>query len=169
MQATAQEEKTIRPIRPCFSIHKEYIHFDEIDGEDEVTPNKDIYPLFMSGDEFKAIIEKEYSKINWYGPNNDHVDIITKNGVLSMILWIEDDENMYNAVHVSVQLTDYPFIEIKELCRKYNWYLYHINSFSYLDIYDDSQIEEDYINNGPDIDLGEEYKFDMNDDDDDDD
>ena len=57
--------------------------------------------------------------------------------------------------------------EIKALCKKYNWYLYHINSLSYLDIHDDSQIEEDYINNGPDIDLGEEYKFDMDDDDDD--
>jgi hypothetical protein len=128
MAATAQEQKTIRPIRPCFTIHKEYIHYDEIDGDDEVTPSNEIYPLFMSGQAFK---------------------------------------DLYNGVHVSVHLTDYPFIEIKALCKKYNWYLYHINSLSYLDIHDDSQIEEDYINNGPDIDLGEEYKYDMDDDDDD--
>jgi len=42
MAATAQEQKTIRPIRPCFTIHKEYIHYDEIDGEDEVTPSNEI-------------------------------------------------------------------------------------------------------------------------------
>lgn len=34
MSATAQEQKTIRPIRPCFTIHKEYIHYDEIDCEE---------------------------------------------------------------------------------------------------------------------------------------
>ena len=167
MSATAQDLKTIRPIKPCFNIHKEYIHYEDIDGEDEVTPNKDIYPLFMSGKEFKSIIEKEYAKSNWHGPNDNHVEIITKNGILNMILWIEDDGNIYNAVHVSVQLTDYPFVEIKSLCRKYNWFLYHINSFDYLDVYDDSEVEEDLINNGRDIDLGEEYKFDMDDDDDD--
>jgi phage shock protein PspC (stress-responsive transcriptional regulator) len=166
MSATAQEEKTNRPIRPCFTIHKEYIHNDEIDGEDEVTPSNEIYPLFMSGMSFKEIINKEYAKINWYGLNDNVVDIITPNGVLTMTLFVENDGNLYNGVHVSVHLTDYPFIEIKALCKKYNWYLYHINSFSYLDIHDDSQIEEDYINNGPDIDLGEEYKYDMDDDDD---
>jgi hypothetical protein len=167
MSATAQEQKTIRPIRPCFTIHKEYIHYDEIDGDDEVTPSNEIYPLFMSGQAFKDIINKEYAKINWYGLNDNVVDIVTPNGVLTMTLFVEDDGNLYNGVHVSVHLTDYPFIEIKALCKKYNWYLYHINSLSYLDIHDDSQIEEDYINNGPDIDLGEEYKFDMDDDDDD--
>jgi hypothetical protein len=41
MSATAQEQKTIRPIRPCFTIHKEYIHYDEIDGDDEVTPSNE--------------------------------------------------------------------------------------------------------------------------------
>jgi hypothetical protein len=121
----------------------------------------------MSGQAFKDIINKEYAKINWHGLNHNVVDIVTPNGVLTMTLFVEDDGNLYNGVHVSVHLTDYPFIEIKALCKKYNWYLYHINSLSYLDIHDDSQIEEDYINNGPDIDLGEEYKFDMDDDDDD--
>jgi len=60
MAATAQEQKTIRPIRPCFTIHKEYIHYDEIDGDDEVPPSNEIYPLFMSGQAFKDIINKEY-------------------------------------------------------------------------------------------------------------
>jgi hypothetical protein len=88
MSATAQDQKIISPLRPCFSIHKEYIHYEDID------------------------------------------------------------------------------VEIKALCRKYNWYLHHTNSYSYLDIYDDSQVEEDIINNGRAVDLGEEYKFDMDDDDD---
>lgn len=166
MSATAQEQKTIKPIRPCFYIHKEYIHYNEIDGDDELTPMKEIYPLFMSGQEFKSIIKKEYKTIKWSGLDESHADIITPNGVLGIAIWEEDDGNLYSGVHVSVQLTDYPFTEIKALCRKYNWYLYHINSFSYLDIHDDSQIEEDYINNGSDIDLGEEYKFDIDDDDD---
>lgn len=168
MSATAQEQKIISPLRPCFSIHKEYIHYEDIDAEDEVTPNKEIYPLFMSSQEFKSIIEKEYDKINWYGPRGNAVDIITKNGVLTMILFVEEDGNMYNGVHVSVQLTDYPFVEIKALCRKYNWYLHHTNSYAYLDIYDDAQVEEDLINNGRAVDLGEEYKFDVDDDDEDD-
>jgi hypothetical protein len=168
MAAIAKEEKTIRPIRPCFSIHKDYIHHEDIDGEDDVTPRKELYPLFMSSEEFRSIIKKEYPNINWYGFNDYVVDIITPNGVLTMTLFVEDDGNLYSGVHVSVHLTDYPFVEIKALCRKYNWYLYHINSFSYLDIHDDSQIEEDFINNGRVVDLGEEYKFDIDDDDDDD-
>ena len=166
MSATAQEHKTIRPIRPCFSIHKEYIHYEDIDGEDEVTPRKELYPLFMSSQEFRNIIKKEYTIINWYGLYDNVVDIITKNGVLTMILFAEEDGNLYHGVHVSVHLTDYPFVEIKALCRKYNWYLHHTNSYSYLDIYDDAQVEEDLINNGRAVDLGEEYKFDMDDDDD---
>jgi hypothetical protein len=166
MSATAQEHKTIRPIRPCFSIHKEYIHYEDIDGEDEVTPRKELYPLFMSSQEFRNIIKKEYTNINWYGLYDNVVDIITKNGVLTMILFAEEDGNLYHGVHVSVHLTDYPFVEIKALCRKYNWYLHHTNSYSYLDIYDDAQVEEDLINNGRAVDLGEEYKFDMDDDDD---
>jgi hypothetical protein len=167
MSATAQEQKIISPLRPCFSIHKEYIHYEDIDGEDEVTPGKELYPLFMSGQEFRNIIKKEYANINWYGLNDNVVDIITKNGVLTMILFTEEDGNLYHGVHVSVHLTDYPFVEIKALCRKYNWYLHHTNSYSYLDIYDDAQVEEDLINNGRAVDLGEEYKFDMDDDDDD--
>lgn len=167
MSATAQDQKIISPLRPCFSIHKEYIHYEDIDGEDEVTPRKELYPLFMSGQEFRNIIIKEYAKINWYGLNDNVVDIITSNDVLTIILFPEEDGNLYNGVHVSVHLTDYPFVEIKALCRKYNWYLHHTNSYSYLDIYDDSQVEEDIINSGCAVDLGEEYKFDMDDDDDD--
>jgi hypothetical protein len=167
MAATAQEQKIISPLRPCFSIHKEYIHYDEIDGDDEVTPSNEIYPLFMSGQAFKDIINKEYAKINWYGLNDNVVDIVSPNGVLTMTLFVEEDGNLYHGVHVSVHLTDYPFVEIKALCRKYNWYLHHTNSYSYLDIYDDAQVEEDLINNGRAVDLGEEYKFDMDDDDED--
>jgi hypothetical protein len=33
MSATAQEQKIISPLRPCFSIHKEYIHYEEIEAE----------------------------------------------------------------------------------------------------------------------------------------
>ena len=168
MSTTAQDQKIISPLRPCFSIHKEYIHYDDIDGEDEVTPSNEIYPLFMSSQEFRSIIKKEYAKINWYGINDNVVDIITPNGVLTMILFPEEDGNLYHGVHVSVHLTDYPFVEIKALCRKYNWYLHHTNSFSYLDIYDDSQVEEDIINSGRAVGLGEDYKFDMDDDDDED-
>ena len=168
MSATAQDQKIIGPLKPCFSIHKEYIHYEDIDGEDEVTHRKDLYPLFMSSQEFRSIIEKEYAKINWYGLNDNVVDIITPNGVLTMALFAEEDGNLYHGVHASVHLTDYPFVEIKALCRKYNWYLHHINSYSYLDIYDDSQVEEDLISSSPAVDLGEEYKFDMDDDDDDD-
>lgn len=145
MSATAQDQKIISPLRPCFSIHKEYIHYEDIDGEDEVTPRKELYPLFMSSQEFRSIIIKEYAKINWYGLNDNVVDIITQNGVLTMILFPEEDGNLYHGVHVSVHLTDYPFVEIKALCRKYNWYLHYTNSYSYLDIYDDSQVEEDII------------------------
>ena len=166
MSATAQEQKIISPLRPCFSIHKEYIHYEDIDGEDEVTPSNEIYPLFMSSQEFRNIIEKEYDNIKWYGLNDNVVDIITPNGVLTMVLFAEEDGNLYHGVHVSVHLTDYPFVEIKALCRKYNWYLHHINSYSYLDIYDDSQVEEDLISSSRAVDLGEEYKFDMDDDDD---
>jgi hypothetical protein len=168
MSATAQDQKIISPLRPCFSIHKEYIHYEDIDGEDEVTPSNEIYPLFMSSQEFRNIIEKEYDNIKWYGLNDNVVDIITPNGVLTMVLFAEEDGNLYHGVHVSVHLTDYPFVEIKALCRKYNWYLHHINSYSYLDIYDDSQVEEDLISSSRAVDLGEEYKFDMDDDDDDD-
>jgi hypothetical protein len=96
MSATAQEQKIISPLRPCFSIHKEYIHYEGIDGEDEVTPRKELYPLFMSGQEFRNIIKKEYANINWYGLNDNVVDIITKNGVLTMILFTEEDGNLYH-------------------------------------------------------------------------
>jgi hypothetical protein len=167
MSATAQDQKIIGPLRPCFSIHKEYIHYEDIYGEDEVTPRRELYPLFMSNQEFRSTIEKEYVKINWYGLNDNVVDIITPNGVLTMVLFAEEDGNLYHGVYVSVHLTDYPFVEIKALCRKYNWYLHHINYYSYLDIYDDSQVEEELISNGRDVDLGEEYKFDIDDDDDD--
>lgn len=57
-----EEQKTTSPIRTCFTIHKEYINYDEIDGEDEVTPSNEIYPLFMSGQAFRDIINKEYAK-----------------------------------------------------------------------------------------------------------
>ncbi|MDE3236428.1 MAG: hypothetical protein KGO81_10775, partial [Bacteroidota bacterium] len=135
-----------------FLLHKEYIDHDGIDFDEEnEKPFSFYYPLFLPYREIKYLISSTFPKITWKESYDDgkaidaaSAHVITANGIILFFMTIENG-NVYCPIHASVELTDFPFVELKRLSRRTDWFLYHINSQSYLNAEDDRQVEIDLL------------------------
>jgi len=152
-------------LHPCFCIHKEYIPHEEIDygeeddfdDDDDDDPFKRLYlqkeekpflysdyhPFFITKQLLTEIIEKEFPNHLWKG-DKEFAIVHTQHAVLHFII-ITEGEDIYGPVSVTVMLSDTPFFDLKRLCKKYGWHLYHLNSLSYIDLDKVSEIENDFI------------------------
>lgn len=114
-----------------FYIHRELIHnIKFLENDEEIFPDSYVLPFFIHKDEFVDILETEFEVLTWQG-NNILAIIETPICLMTMII-SSNDNNIYKPVHVSVTFSEFPFIEINKLCKKYNWFLYDQNSNSYL-------------------------------------
>ena len=151
----SKEIKKTSQLHHCFYIHKEYINYDQITYDDiNEKPGSFYHPHFINLKELGPKLDLVFPNIIWshfkefeLEDNFESVSfgkVKTEYGVIILQFNNEIGE-VYSPIYVSVELTDYPFIELKKLCKEYGWFLYHINSFSYLDVWDDNQIEDDFI------------------------
>jgi hypothetical protein len=152
---TSKEIDTTSQSHHCFELHKEYINYEEIDY-DEVNekPGSFYYPHFINFNELITKLDFTFPNIKWSHYKESELEgniecvsfgkVKTENGILQTQISYENGE-VFSPIWISIELTDFPFMEVKRLCQEYNWFLYHINSFSYLDIGDDNQVEDDFV------------------------
>ena len=136
-----------------FHIHQKWIDYDSLAEMtearmliDEELPVDDLYPFFMNHDELADKIEKVFPDIQWkvYG---EFGRILTEWALVEiMIIPVEGKNEVRQNITVCLSFTDRPFEDVKRLCRAYGWYLWHLNSNSYLNIYDNRETEPDYFN-----------------------
>jgi hypothetical protein len=79
----------------------------------------------------------ENKRIDWW-----FAEIYTSNGHL-IISTSSENEVIYSPLRIDVKFTDYPYIEIRKIAKFLHTYLFHFNSFQYLDVEDDGEIEID--------------------------
>lgn len=150
------KEVDIKPqLDHTFNIHKEYInHIDlEIDNENEKVGSF-YYPFFIDLNHLIENISTLFPSIKWehfkeleLGGNIEFLSfgkLITQNGVI-LIMISSENGKVYSPLSFSIKLTDFPFSEVKKLCKEYDWFLFHLNSYQYLDTLDDNETERDII------------------------
>jgi hypothetical protein len=150
-----KEIDTTSQLYHSFYIHKEYINHEEI-VYDEINekPGSFYHPHFINLLDLITKINQVIPNIQWSHYEEFELDdsiecvsfgkVKTDYGILLFQVGNENGE-VYSPIHISIELTDFPFIEVKRLCKEYNWFLYHLNSFSYLDPGDDNQVEDDFV------------------------
>jgi hypothetical protein len=136
-----------------FHIHKELIDYDllhELSAQrfliDENVEYNDLYPFFMKHDELVNKIEKAFPNIKWktfgeFGYTKRDEAIIQ-----FMIIPVKGKNEVTQNLVALVTHTDRPFDDLKDLCRTYEWTLWHLNSFQYLNVYDSNECEPDLLN-----------------------
>ena len=90
--------------------------------------DKNLILLFGSTQDFKNKINKLYPKTIW---KNEGIAISkTTNAVLEF--YFGDDEVIERFVMVDVLYTEDPFKEAREICKKYHWLLFDLDSEKYV-------------------------------------
>ena len=117
-------------------------------------PDSEVYPFFKDFESLKVQIEVIYPKIIWKNFEEPQIrdkivnvyfgSVYTENGLLEHIITTENGQ-VYSPLRIEVSLTDYPYKEVRKIAKTYNLYLYHLNSFDYIDIDDDCEIGIDLI------------------------
>jgi hypothetical protein len=85
--------------------------------------NEDQYRIFGTRTDFKDKIQAIYPMMTW--KSNRDAFVITRNGILTFMCGY--NEIIENFVLVEVHLTEEPLVEIKRVCKKYQWALYDFN------------------------------------------
>lgn len=93
--------------------------------------NKDLILLFGSTKDFINKINSTYKRVNW-NKQDGICTVVSDNGILDF--YFGDDEVIEKFVVVDVSLTDTPFTEVINLCKKYNWLLFNLDKEAYVDI-----------------------------------
>ena len=134
-----------RQLHPSFNIHSEYIHYIDIEyDEEEDRPDSFYYPYFTEKDELLVRLNNVFTNIDWKYPDEFCI-IKTEDGILWLTIPKDEEGKIFGPINITVVLSDNPYVAVRRLCQQYNWYLFHFNSYSYLDIFDDSHVEDNLI------------------------
>jgi len=111
------------------------LHFNKtffiVNSKEEIDLlNKNLILLFDTVENFKNKLSSTFAKINWR--DNSTCTAITNNGILDF--YFSDEEVIENYVIVDVKFTDEPFVEISNLCKKYGWLLFDLDTEKYIKI-----------------------------------
>ncbi len=90
--------------------------------------DKNLILLFGSTQDFKNKINNSYPKTIW----KDEGIAITKTTDAVLEFYFGDDEVIERFVMVDVLYTEDPFKEIREICKKYHWLLFDLDSEKYV-------------------------------------
>ena len=129
---------------------------DERNGLNDLDqkPESEVHPFLSTLDDLIKQIEKSYPRITWKSITDSQTDdfeisvylgsIYSANGLLEFTICAEN-QKVFNPLRIDVSLTDYPYIEVRALSKWNKWFIYHLNSFQYLDVDDDSETGKDFI------------------------
>ena len=91
--------------------------------------NKDLILLFGSTKDFRNKINSTYQRVDW-NDENGVCTVVSINGILEF--YFGDAEVIERFVMVDVLYTENPVKEVSELCKKYHWLLYDLDSEKYI-------------------------------------
>ncbi len=90
--------------------------------------DKNLILLFGSTQDFKNKLNSFFPKTIW----KDEGIAISKTSNAILEFYFGDDEVIEKFVMVDVLYTESPVKEVKELCKKYHWLLYDLDSEKYI-------------------------------------